>query len=114
MNIARRRVLPAALLGVALTTGAVAVAGPASAAGEAPTGTYTLDATSIWTGQRVTLTQTALTDDDVAPEAIARTINWGDGRTTVAATGETSWTHVYDADGSFPVTVTLNDGAASG
>ncbi len=114
MNIARRRVLPAALLGLALTTAAVAVGGPASAAGEPPTGSYTLDSTAIWTGQRVMLTQGALADDDAAPEAISRTIAWGDGRTTTAAAGETSWTHVYDADGTFPVTVALNDGDVAG
>ncbi len=114
MKIARRRVLPAALLGLTLTTGAVAVAGPASAAGEPPVGSYTLDSTEIWAGQRVTLTQNTLTDDDTAPEAIARTIEWGDGRTTVAAAGETSWTHVYDANGNHPVGVTLSDGSVTG
>jgi PKD domain len=107
MNVVRRRGLPA-LLGLALTVAAVAVATPAHAAGE-PAATYRLDSTSIWTGQQVKLTESDLTAD----ATVTRTIAWGDGTTTEAATAAV-WSHTYATTGSYPVTVTLNDGTLSG
>ena len=113
MNLAIRRGLPA-LVAVALTAAAVGSSTPALAAGAAPTGTFSLDSSSIWTGQQVQLTQTALADDDVEPATVSRVINFGDGTTVTAAAGETSWTHQYATAGKFPVTVTLDDGTVSG
>ncbi|MBL7254600.1 PKD domain-containing protein [Paractinoplanes lichenicola] len=104
-----------ALLTSVLTAGVVGLGAPAMAAGAAPTGTYALDSTAIWPGQTVTLTQSALADDDTEPAAIGRVINWGDGTAAqTAAAGETSWTHTYAAVGTFTVAVTLNDGTVEG
>jgi hypothetical protein len=113
MKLANRRGLPA-LLSAALAAGIVGTAAPALAAGAAPTGTYKLDSVGVWPGQTVTLTETDLSDDDVAKEAITRTIDWGDETTTVAAAGETSWKHTYAGVGSKPLEVRLSDGEIAG
>jgi len=111
MNSGRPRGL-AAMLTLALGAGTVAGAGllgsPAWAEGTL-TGTYTLDSTSIWTGQQVTLTQATL--EDSTPETVAeRTVNWGDGSPvqTLAADAVKA-THKYAANGSFLVTVKLTE-----
>ncbi|GAA3947379.1 ExeM/NucH family extracellular endonuclease [Actinoplanes auranticolor] len=80
----------------------------------APTGTFTLDATALWPGQTVTLTQTALTDDVSAPAGIRRVVTWGDGSApqTLAAGAKTA-THTYAAAGRFPVSVALTDEAGN-
>lgn len=114
MNSGRPRGL-AALLTLALGAGTVAGGGlvgtPAWAEG-ALTGTYTLDSTSIWNGQQVTLTQTAL--EDGTPEtATERTVSWGDGTTQTLAADVTKVTHKYAANGSYQVAVTLTDDGAS-
>jgi 5'-nucleotidase len=82
--------------------------------GTAPTGTFALDATAIWPGQTVKLTQTALADDVSAPAAIGRVITWGDGSApqTLAA-GATTATHKYQAVGSYQVSVALTDEAGN-
>ncbi|MBM2617343.1 hypothetical protein JIG36_17450 [Actinoplanes sp. LDG1-06] len=114
MKLVHRRALPV-LFTAALTAGVVGVGAPAFAAGEAPVGAYDLDSNAIWTGQTVTLTQTALTDDDTEAAAISRVINWGDGTAAqTAEAGTTSWTHTYAAAGSYTVAVTLNDGTVEG
>ena len=114
MNSARPRGL-AAMLTLALGAGTVAGAGllgtPAWA-DAALTGTYTLDSTSIWTGQQVTLTQTDLADS--TPETAAeRTVDWGDGSPveTLAADAVKA-THKYAANGSYQVKVSLTDADA--
>ncbi|MGX6604578.1 ExeM/NucH family extracellular endonuclease [Micromonosporaceae bacterium Da 78-11] len=80
----------------------------------APTGTFALNATALWPGQTVTLTQTALADDVSPASAISRVVTWGDGSApqTLAA-GTTTATHVYPAVGSFPVSVALTDQAGN-
>ena len=80
----------------------------------APTGTFALDATALWPGQTVTLSQTALADDVSEPAAIVRVVTWGDGSApqTLAA-GTTTATHTYAAVGSYPVSVALTDGAGN-
>lgn len=114
MNSVRPRGL-AAMLALALGAGTVAGAGllgsPAWAVGTL-TGTYTLDSTSIWTGQQVTLTQTKL--EDSTPETVAeRTVDWGDGSAVqTLAAGVVKVTHKYAKNGSFPVTVKLTDTGA--
>ncbi|WP_233625089.1 ExeM/NucH family extracellular endonuclease [Actinoplanes sp. ATCC 53533] len=82
--------------------------------GTAPTGTFTLDATAIWPGQTVKLTQTALADDVSAAAAIGRVITWGDGSApqTLAA-GATTATHTYQKVGSYQVSVALTDEAGN-
>ncbi|GAA2647706.1 PKD domain-containing protein [Paractinoplanes durhamensis] len=110
MKLAHRRSLPV-ILGLALTAGAVSIASPAHAddpENAAPTASYALDSTAIWAGQQVTLTESGLTDDTTAPEAITRSVNWGDG-----STGSTL-THKYALGGPYQVTVTLNDGTLDG
>jgi hypothetical protein len=76
MNSGRPRGLAAILtlaLGAGTVTGAGLFGSPAWAEGTL-TGTYTLDSTSIWTGQQVTLTQATL--EDSTPETVAeRTVN---------------------------------------
>ncbi|MBU2663138.1 PKD domain-containing protein [Actinoplanes bogorensis] len=114
MKIVYRRALPA-LFTAALTAGVVGVGAPALAAGEAPTGTFALNGTAVWAGQTVTLTQTALADDDIPVEEISRVITWGDGTAAqTAEAGSTSWTHTYAANGTFTVSVALNDGTVAG
>ena len=110
MNSARPRGL-AAMLTLALGAGTVAGAGllgsPAWADGTL-TGTYTLDSTSIWTGQKVTLTQTDLQDS--TPETVAeRTVDWGDGTVETLPAEAVKATHKYAATANRPVTVKLTD-----
>ena len=80
----------------------------------APTGEYSLDATAIWAGQTVELSQLALADDTSAAATITRVVTWGDGSApqTLAA-GATSATHAYGKTGSFTVSVTLTDAAGN-
>ena len=114
MKLVYRRALPA-LFTAALTAGVVGVGAPALAAGEAPTGTFALNGTAVWAGQTVTLTQTALADDDIPVADISRVITWGDGTAAeTAEAGSTSWTHTYAANGTFTVSVALNDGTVAG
>ncbi|GIE78973.1 multifunctional nuclease/2',3'-cyclic-nucleotide 2'-phosphodiesterase/5'-nucleotidase/3'-nucleotidase [Actinoplanes philippinensis] len=82
--------------------------------GTAPTGAYALNATAIWAGQAVTLTETAL-DDDVSDNAkITRVVDWGDGSTAeTLAAGSTTAAHTYAAAGSYQVTVKLTDEAGN-
>lgn len=110
------RAVPA-LLGLTLTAGVVAIAGPARADGEentAPTASYKLDATAIWAGQRVQLDESDLADDSTPVESITRTITWGDGSSEVANPAKSSFTHTYASVGSYQVHVTLNDGSLDG
>ncbi|GIM93590.1 hypothetical protein [Paractinoplanes toevensis] len=105
-----RRSLPV-LLGLALTAGAVSIASPAHAddpVNTPPTASYALDSTAIWAGQSVILTESGVTDDTTAPDAITRTVDWGDGTT------DGRFTHQYQSTGTFGVKVTLNDGALDG
>jgi hypothetical protein len=101
----------AALLTLALGAGTVAGAGllgsPAWADGTL-TGTYRLDSTSIWTGQQVTLTQTAL--EDSTPETpVQRVVTWGDGSVQTLDADAVKATHKYAANGSYQVSVALKD-----
>ncbi|GAA3335570.1 hypothetical protein GCM10020358_04360 [Amorphoplanes nipponensis] len=98
------------MLTLALGAGTVAGAGllgsPAWADG-GPTATYTLDSTSIWTGQQVTLTQSGLVDEtpDTAP---VRTVDWGDSSPVETLPADAvKASHTYAANGSYPVKVTL-------
>ncbi|GIF24203.1 5'-nucleotidase [Actinoplanes tereljensis] len=105
-----RRSLPV-LLGLALTAGAVSIASPAHAddpVNTPPTASYALDTTAIWAGQRVNLSESGVTDDTTAPDAITRSIDWGDG------TVDGLFGHLYSTAGTYQVKVTLNDGALDG
>ncbi|WP_067496471.1 ExeM/NucH family extracellular endonuclease [Actinoplanes sp. TFC3] len=78
----------------------------------APTGSYSLSATSIWTGQKVQLTELTLADDTSAAGAIKRVVTWGDGSAPEILTAKTAL-HSYDKTGSFGVSVTLSDEAGN-
>ncbi|WP_433827350.1 hypothetical protein ACQP2E_35600 [Actinoplanes sp. CA-015351] len=78
---------------------------------KAPTGSFRLSATSIWTGQKVTFSQTAAEykDDRDPDSAISRKISWGDGTSTTLAANATSYAKQYTRAGRFTVTETLTD-----
>ena len=110
MNSGRPRGL-AALLTLALGAGTVAGAGVLGAPAWADatlTGTYSLDSTSIWTGQQVTLTETAL-EDGTPDSAVQRSVSWGDGAEELIAADATKATHKYATNGSYPISVKLTD-----
>ncbi|MEU4159620.1 ExeM/NucH family extracellular endonuclease [Actinoplanes sp. NPDC026670] len=95
-----------------ITADTVFRATPGVLDGTAPTGTYALNTAAIWTGQTVTLTETALDDDVSDNSKITRVVNWGDGTATETLTAATA-THTYAAAGSYQVTVTLTDEAGN-
>ncbi|MBB2945975.1 outer membrane biosynthesis protein TonB [Actinoplanes lutulentus] len=84
---------------------------PAPKDTKAPTGSFRLSATSIWTGQKVTFSQSAAEyqDDRDADSAITRKISWGDGTSTTLAANATSYAKQYTRAGRFNVTETLTD-----
>ncbi|BEL10129.1 ExeM/NucH family extracellular endonuclease [Actinoplanes sichuanensis] len=97
-----------------ITADTVFRATPGVLDGTAPTGTYALNTTAIWTGQTVTLTETALDDDVSDNSKITRVVDWGDGSATqTLAAGSTTATHTYAAAGSYQVTVKLTDEAGN-
>ncbi|MBG0561562.1 hypothetical protein [Actinoplanes aureus] len=75
-----------------------------------PTGSFKLNLASIWIGQSVAFSQTTVTDNAGAAN-VARTINWGDGTTTVLAAGVNVATKTYTRAGKFTVTELLVDKA---
>ena len=101
-------------LGVALAAGLGVQ--PAHAASSAPTADYALDYSTIWTGQKVTLTESNLADDNTPPDLITRTVNWGDGTTDLLLGTDSTIDHSYRTTGTFAVTVELEDldGTAAG
>ncbi|GIF09729.1 ExeM/NucH family extracellular endonuclease [Actinoplanes siamensis] len=80
----------------------------------APSGSYEVNAGSIWTGQSVTLTREALTDDTTDPAKIAQVVNWGDG--TGAQTleaGAKTVAHKFATTGAHAIKVTVTDEAGN-
>jgi hypothetical protein len=79
----------------------------------APTGTFVLSSNALWTGQQLTLTQSALADagNDVA--TITRVVSWGDGTSTTVSPGATKVIKPYKKKGKFTVSVTLTDAAGN-
>ena len=73
-----------------------------------------LSSTSLWTGQKLTLTQTALSDGASGTAGITRVVKWGDGSaaTTIAA-GATKVSKAYAKKGKFTVSVTLTVAAGN-
>lgn len=87
-----------------------------------PTGTYSLSASSIWTGQFVKLTQTTANFGDPvnangAPNtpdaALKRTVNWGDGKIDTLKAGTTVVQHTYTRPATFAVTERITDAAGN-
>jgi hypothetical protein len=78
----------------------------------APVGTFTVAPAAAWANlTKVTLTQTALSDNWSPAADIARTVDWGDGSTPQTWTTGTTLTHVYSAAGDFTPAVTITDEA---
>ncbi len=110
MNSGRPRglvVLLSIALGAGTAAGGVMLGSPARADATLA-GTYTLDSTSIWTAQQVTLTETTLADG-TPDSAVERTVNWGDGNVQILDAGATTATHKYPTNGDYTISVTLQD-----
>ncbi|MEV6347721.1 ExeM/NucH family extracellular endonuclease [Actinoplanes sp. NPDC051851] len=78
-----------------------------------PTAAYKVNATTLWPGQSVTLTETALSDDVSAADKLTRVISWGDGSTETLAAGKTTATHKFATAGSYSIKVTVTDEAGN-
>ncbi|MEV6597427.1 hypothetical protein AB0M36_11255 [Actinoplanes sp. NPDC051346] len=78
-----------------------------------PVGSFTLGVTSLWIGQRVTLTQGDVTDETSTPEQISRVVNWGDGTSTTLRADKAPVRKQYTKVGRFTITVTLKDAAGN-
>jgi hypothetical protein len=79
----------------------------------APSGAFSVSPASAWASwTRVTVSQSALSDDLSAADKITRVVAWGDGSED-AWTGGTTLTHVYSAAGSHSPTVTIADEAGN-
>jgi hypothetical protein len=79
----------------------------------APTGTFVLSTAGLWTGQKLTLQQTALADGGADTAGIKRVVTWGDGTSTTVAAGATTAAKAYSKKGKFTVAVTLTDAAGN-
>lgn len=79
----------------------------------APVGVFALSTTSLWVGQRVTLTQGPIHDDTSAPEAISRVVSWGDGTSSTLVAGQAPIKKQYTKNGTFTITLTLTDSAGN-
>lgn len=75
----------------------------------APTGAFQL----ARTGQDVTLTQTALSDDVSQPGQITRSVDWGDGTPAQAWGSGTTTGHTFAGKGLWHPSVTLTDAAGN-
>lgn len=77
-----------------------------------PTGRFTLNTAGLWIGQSVILTQVDIADNGVAdPASVTRVVDWGDGTSTNLSAGQGPVAKQYTQAGTFPVTLTLTDGA---
>lgn len=76
-----------------------------------PAGRFTLNTGAIWQGQRVTLTQGAVTDADTPLDQITRVVTWGDGATSTLKSGQAPIAKQYTKNGTYTVTLTVKDPA---
>ncbi|MFC4067400.1 PKD domain-containing protein [Actinoplanes subglobosus] len=81
----------------------------------APTGSFRISWTSVWTGQAVTVVQDAgeFSDPVDAQSTLSRVVNWGDGTSTVLSPTTFTATKAYSKAGNFQVTVTVTDPAGN-
>lgn len=78
-----------------------------------PTGSFTVAPPTAWARwTRVTVTQLTLSDNLSAPADIARSVDWGDGRTS-NWTAATTLDHRYRMAGVFTPVVTITDEAGN-
>ncbi|GAA0417791.1 hypothetical protein Aca07nite_07070 [Actinoplanes capillaceus] len=80
-----------------------------------PTGTFVLDYTSVWTGQKIKFIQESwdYSDPGDAQDNLKRVVSWGDGTSTVLNSSTYTATKSYTRSGSFKVTVTITDPAGN-
>lgn len=79
----------------------------------APTGKFSINTTTLWSGQSVTLTQGAITDNQSTPEQITRVVNWGDNTTSTLRAGQAPIKKRYAKNGKYTITFTLKDAAGN-
>jgi hypothetical protein len=80
-----------------------------------PTGSFRLDYSSVWTGQKITVGQksTEFIDPVDDRSTLKRVVNWGDGTSTVLSPTTESAAKAYNRAGNFKVTVTITDPAGN-
>ncbi|GAB2610141.1 hypothetical protein Aab01nite_24310 [Paractinoplanes abujensis] len=86
---------------------------PPAADKTAPTGNFTLNRWSIWTGQSVTITVIGVGDNVSAGPEITRVVTWGDGTTQTLHHTAKNVSHTYKSVGKKPITLTLTDAAGN-
>ncbi|MEV4274254.1 PKD domain-containing protein [Actinoplanes xinjiangensis] len=80
-----------------------------------PTGSFRLDYSSVWTGQKITVGQKSTEFSDPVDDrsTLKRVVNWGDGTSTVLSPTTESAAKAYNRAGNFKVTVTITDPAGN-
>jgi hypothetical protein len=118
----RRNVLRAAL--ALLLALAVVVAVPTPVRADTPVVTASIGAQTFDEGGGLTDVELATFNDVSGPGSYTATVDWGDGTTDVCGvdpctliddldgTGSVRGTHTYAQDGSFTITVTVDDGVS--
>jgi hypothetical protein len=79
----------------------------------APNGSVKVNYSSLWVGQKTTLTLSGVSDDHSAAAAIARVVTWGDGTTSNLSATQSTIVKQYTKVGRFTVSVTLTDEAGN-
>jgi hypothetical protein len=80
-----------------------------------PTGSFRINYTSVWTGQRVVIGQNTdeFKDDGDDQATLKRVVSWGDGTSTVLSPTTFTAAKQYNRAGNFKVTVTITDPAGN-
>jgi len=79
----------------------------------APSGSFAVNLSSFWVGQRTTLTLSGVADDVSGSAAITRAVAWGDGTTSTLSAAQVSISKQYTRAGRFTITLTLSDAAGN-
>lgn len=78
---------------------------------EAPTGTFAINTATAWAQYtKVTVSQSALSDNWTPADLITRSVDWGDGTTSDWTSGAVL-RHVYQTSGAYTPAVTITDEA---
>ncbi|MBM2622236.1 PKD domain-containing protein [Actinoplanes sp. LDG1-06] len=78
-----------------------------------PSGAFSLNRWSIFTGQTVTITVVGVADNVSRPEKITRVVTWGDGQTQTLHWTAKNVSHTYKSSGKKPITLTVTDEAGN-
>jgi hypothetical protein len=80
-----------------------------------PTGSFRLNHTSVWTGQRITVGQGLNEFDDTGDDksTLTRVVSWGDGTSTALSPTTFEAAKSYSKAGNFKVTVIITDPAGN-